>query len=189
MDLSVIATTVQFLPVQGAFTVSPPDLSLPTLTCVCHSLQNRLSSLLLSSLKHCPLTPCRPFPMLFKLGQSPKCSPHTPRHFLAISKSSISILLRSAPSSSFSSHHHKHNSLLQTIKSNQPVVSLQIYLSPPPTNQSIWVPPPCPVNERISPPSVLAALSRRRISLPTVLAALFRRRISLPTVRDAWLCK
>jgi hypothetical protein len=191
-DLLFIATTVQFQPAQpihDAFTVSPPDLSSPTLTCSLHSLQNRLSYLLLSSLKHGPLSPCRPFPMLFKLGQSEECSLHTPRSYLAISRLSISIPRRSAPFSSFFHHHHKHNILTQTIKSNQLLAPLQIHFyHPPPTNQSIWVHPQSPVSVKARRPTSLtvpAALFRRPTS-PTVPAASFRR--TSPTARDAWLC-
>lgn len=146
--MSFIATQRLFTPspsVHDAFTVSPSDLSFHTLTFVCHSLPNCLSPLLLSSHKHGPLTPCRPIPILFKLGQSQECTLHTPHHSLAISKSSISIPLGSAPYYSFFHHHHNHNSFKQTVKSKQSIRSLQIYLPPPPTNQSTWVPPPSPV--------------------------------------------
>lgn len=129
--MSFIATQRLFTSspfVHDAFMVSPPDLSFRNLAFVCHSLPKCLSPLLLSSHKHGPLTPCRPIPILFKLGQSQECTLHTPHHSLAISKSSISIPLGSAPYYSFFYHHHNHNSFKQTVKSNQSIpLSKYIY--------------------------------------------------------------
>lgn len=132
-----------------------------------------------------PLRRAVPSQYCSKLGQSQECSLHAPHHSLAVSKSSISIQLGSAPSFSSPPHHHKHNSLPQTTQSNQPLASPKIYLyPPPPSNQSTWVPPPSPVNARAK--STAPAASFRRRAKSTALAASSRRR---STARDAWLCK